>query len=82
MVEITPANPFLIVATDGIWEFISSQKAVDIVAKCPDDPREAARALVSTAYKAWLSQETRTDDISVAVLFFSFPGEQKKTGSK
>ncbi|KAG7673414.1 hypothetical protein Ndes2526B_g03140 [Nannochloris sp. 'desiccata'] len=69
-IEITDDMPFLILASDGIWEFISSQKAVDIVAEC-NDPAEAAQALVSTAYKAWLKKETRTDDISVAVMFFS-----------
>jgi serine/threonine protein phosphatase PrpC len=71
-IAITPQMPFLILASDGIWEFVSSQRAVDIVAGCKD-PEEAAQALVSTAYKAWLKKETRTDDISVAVLFFSFP---------
>lgn len=71
-IQITDAHPFLILASDGVWEFINSQRAVDIVASCKD-PTEAARALVSTAYKAWLQKETRTDDISVAVLYFSFP---------
>jgi serine/threonine protein phosphatase PrpC len=70
-IEINSNMPFLIMASDGIWEFVSSQRAVDIVAGCKD-PAEAAQALVSTAYKSWLKKETRTDDISVAVLFFSF----------
>ena len=68
---LTPAHPFLILASDGVFEFISSEKAVEIVSRCKD-PREAVKALVSTAYKAWLQRETRTDDISVVVLFFEY----------
>jgi len=69
--RITREHGFLIVASDGIWEFLPSQKAVDIVAACAS-AEEATRALVSTAYKAWLQKELRTDDISVVVVFFSF----------
>lgn len=74
-IEITNQMPFLILASDGIWEFVSSQEAVDIVAGCTD-PADAAQALISTAYKAWLQKETRTDDISVVVSFFSFAEDE------
>eukprot|EP00887_Chlorella_sp_A99_P007620 scaffold20.g7620.t1 len=62
-------TPFAVVATDGVWEFISSQRAVDIVQN-HDSPFDAAKAIVATAYKLWLQKETRTDDITAAVLFF------------
>lgn len=32
--EVTPADQLLILATDGVWEFVSNQEAVDIVAAC------------------------------------------------
>ena len=35
LVRLGPGQPFLILATDGVWEFVSSQKAVDIVSR-PD----------------------------------------------
>jgi len=79
-IRIAKEHVFLILATDGIWEFISSQKAVDIVAEC-DHPEEAANALVSAAYKTWLQRETRTDDISVIVCFFSFAEEESVSQS-
>jgi len=80
-IEITNDMSFLILASDGVWEFVSSQKAVDIVAGF-SDPAEAAQALASTAYKAWLKKETRTDDISVAVLYFSFAEGEVDVGEK
>lgn len=30
-VELTPEHAFFVVATDGVWEFMSSQEVVDIV---------------------------------------------------
>lgn len=41
------------------------------------DPYEAARALVSQAYKLWLQRETRTDDITAVVLLFDWPKEEE-----
>ena len=70
--RLTPEHPFLVVATDGVWEFLSSQRVVDMVAACAE-PADAARTLVAAAYKAWLQKETRTDDISVVVLYFTWP---------
>ncbi|GAB4819083.1 hypothetical protein N2152v2_006129 [Parachlorella kessleri] len=70
IVKLQADQPFAILATDGVWEFISSQKAVDIVSRC-SSPYEAAKAVVAAAYKMWLQHETRTDDITCLVLFFS-----------
>ena len=65
--ELTPANPFIIIASDGVWEFLPSQMVVDMVAKY-DDPQEAARAVVQESYRLWLQYETRTDDITCIVI--------------
>lgn len=34
IVDLTPQDKFIILASDGVWEFISSQEAVDIVGNC------------------------------------------------
>ncbi|KAL4426116.1 hypothetical protein ABPG77_002702 [Micractinium sp. CCAP 211/92] len=67
--QLGPQHRFAILASDGIWEFISSQQAVDMVAR-HDNPYDAAKALVAQAYKLWLQKETRTDDITCVVIFF------------
>lgn len=63
-------DAFVILATDGVWEFIPSQKAVDMVAK-HTSMHEAAQELASESYRLWLQHERRTDDITVAILQFS-----------
>jgi serine/threonine protein phosphatase PrpC len=61
---------YVILATDGVWEFIPSQKAVDMVSK-HTDMFEAVEELASESYRLWLQFERRTDDISVILLKFS-----------
>ncbi|GBG30816.1 Protein phosphatase 2C and cyclic nucleotide-binding/kinase domain-containing protein [Hondaea fermentalgiana] len=66
--KLTPHDRFIVIASDGVFEFLSSQTVVDMVAKF-DDPYEAARALVTESYKLWLHYEVRTDDITAIVIF-------------
>lgn len=65
--RLTNSHPFFIVASDGLWEFVPSQTAVDIVCM-NDDPQEAAAALVAEAQRRWRSADTRMDDITVLVV--------------
>ena len=55
-----------IMGSDGIFDFISNEEAVDIAQQC-SDPKEACRALVGTAYARWIKSEERADDITVIV---------------
>ena len=32
VVELTPNDAFIVLASDGVWEFISNQEVVDIIA--------------------------------------------------
>ena len=66
--ELSSDNPFFVLASDGVFEFLSSQSVVDMVSKF-EDPQEAAIALVAESYRLWLQYETRTDDITVIVGF-------------
>ncbi|KAF6260280.1 phosphatase 2C-like domain-containing protein [Scenedesmus sp. NREL 46B-D3] len=62
-------HAFLVIASDGVFEFISSQRVVDMVAKF-DDPHEACLSVVAESYRLWLQYETRTDDITMIMLQF------------
>lgn len=67
VLELSTKNPFFIVASDGVFEFLTSQNVVDMVAKFKD-PRDACAAIVAESYRLWLQFETRTDDITIIVV--------------
>ena len=71
---------FLVLASDGVWEFMSNQDVVDLVAsdEARGDPQRASVLLCVEAYRRWLLNETRTDDITAAILWFDGePGSNK-----
>ena len=58
----------VMIASDGVWEFLSNQAVTDTVFEF-DDPVEAARAVVSQAYSLWLQFEVRSDDITLIIAY-------------
>ncbi|EOD31040.1 hypothetical protein EMIHUDRAFT_63658, partial [Emiliania huxleyi CCMP1516] len=66
--QLTPADKFLVLASDGVWEFLTNQTVADMICNF-DDPLEACRAVVAEAYRLWLQFEIRTDDITVFIAF-------------
>lgn len=65
--EITTDDEYIVICSDGVFEFISNQMAMDMVVAC-GDPLVACHALVQEAYKLWLQFDVRTDDITAIVL--------------
>jgi protein phosphatase 2C family protein 2/3 len=61
----------LILASDGVWEFLSSQQAMDIVhAHRAQGATEACRALIEAAASEWQAkEEDYRDDITAIVVF-------------
>ncbi|KDP40066.1 hypothetical protein JCGZ_02064 [Jatropha curcas] len=66
-VKLMPNHPFFVVASDGVFEFLSSQAVVDMVARY-SDPRDACAAIAGESYKLWLEHENRTDDITIIIV--------------
>jgi serine/threonine protein phosphatase PrpC len=62
------SQQFLIIASDGIWEFIESQEAVEIVSACTS-PQEACEELAHIASTRWIAEEDMIDDITIIVIF-------------
>mmetsp|Transcript_12120 Transcript_12120/g.11761 ORF Transcript_12120/g.11761 Transcript_12120/m.11761 type:complete len:421 (-) Transcript_12120:189-1451(-) len=58
----------LIIATDGLWEFMNDQEAIDIAVQA-GEPSAAVNALIREATARWLVNEKVVDDISVCVAF-------------
>ncbi|KAE8887374.1 hypothetical protein PF005_g19873 [Phytophthora fragariae] len=65
---------FAVLASDGIWEFMSTDECIDFVAACIVEkgmsPQEACTALVEEACDRWDAEEDVIDDITAAVVFF------------
>ncbi|XP_076946134.1 protein phosphatase 2C and cyclic nucleotide-binding/kinase domain-containing protein-like isoform X2 [Bidens hawaiensis] len=68
--DLTLDHLFFVIASDGVFEFLSSQAVVDMVSSYTD-PRDACAAIVAESYRLWLQYETRTDDITVIVVQIS-----------
>jgi serine/threonine protein phosphatase PrpC len=67
--EIQQNDKFVIIASDGVFEFLTSQAVVDMVASFAD-PLTAAKHVVSESYRLWLTYDDRTDDISIIIINF------------
>eukprot|EP00604_Paraphysomonas_vestita_P004029 CAMPEP_0174824050 /NCGR_PEP_ID=MMETSP1107-20130205/30127_1 /TAXON_ID=36770 /ORGANISM="Paraphysomonas vestita, Strain GFlagA" /LENGTH=456 /DNA_ID=CAMNT_0016049263 /DNA_START=490 /DNA_END=1857 /DNA_ORIENTATION=+ len=67
--KLNPKDKFAVIASDGVFEFLTSQSVVDAIAKFPN-PLDAAKHVVSEAYRLWLTYDDRTDDISIIILCF------------
>ncbi|VEU35633.1 unnamed protein product [Pseudo-nitzschia multistriata] len=66
--EIKPEDRVIVIASDGIFEFLTNQSVIDICAKFTD-PLKACRAVVAESYELWLQYELRTDDITIICIF-------------
>ncbi|KAG6731719.1 hypothetical protein I3842_01G143300 [Carya illinoinensis] len=75
--NLTSRDKFVILATDGIWDVISNQEAVQIVSSTPDREKSAKR-LVECAVRGWKHKKRgiAMDDISAICLFFHTPSPQ------
>jgi len=70
--ELRDQDEFMIIATDGVWEFLSSQEAVDIVSKdlnSPEGSSLACQHLIEAAAAKWHQHEgDYRDDITAIVI--------------
>ncbi|CAN6337906.1 unnamed protein product [Urochloa humidicola] len=72
--RITSRDQFVILATDGVWDVLSNEEAVQIVAGTPEREK-AAKRLVECAVRAWGRRRRgiAVDDCSAICLFFHSP---------
>ena len=67
-------------ASDGIWDFISSQEAIDMVAKAKT-VEEACKHLCDEARRRWICQYEASDDITCIVIELKCDGEESASES-
>jgi len=72
--KIGHADRFLVSATDGLWEFMTDDEVVAMVAKIAMEtgsPKACVEALVEESNKRWMNNEQVIDDTTIAVAFLS-----------
>lgn len=67
--ELVSGDEIIVLASDGVFEFLTNQSVIDICAKFRQDPLEACRAVIAQSYELWLQYELRTDDITMICIF-------------
>ena len=69
--DITNDDKFIIIASDGIWEFISSQECVNIIKDfyLKKDLKGCLKYLLNESSKRWINEEV-IDDIIAVLIFF------------
>ncbi|XP_024522271.1 probable protein phosphatase 2C 33 isoform X1 [Selaginella moellendorffii] len=70
--RITERDQFVVLATDGVWDVLSNEEVVKIVATAPTKTT-SARSLVESAVRAWRLKypTSKMDDCAVVCLYLN-----------
>lgn len=69
--RLTKKDEFVVLATDGVWDALTNEQVVEIVASAPEKSL-AARRVVESAVHAWKFKHanSKVDDCAAVCLFF------------
>ena len=70
--KIDKDTKFIVVASDGVWEFLDNQKVAEIIMPFykKNDPDGACKALIKESTDWWNQEDVVIDDITAIVVFF------------
>ena len=66
--KIDSDTKFIIIASDGVWEFLDNQKVADMV--MPFYEKNVCKALIKESTDWWNKEDVVVDDITVIAVFF------------
>jgi serine/threonine protein phosphatase PrpC len=68
---ISPDDKFIVIGSDGVWEFLSNEEVAEIVLPFykNNQPESAANEIVKAAYRRWREEEEVVDDTTAVVIF-------------
>lgn len=71
--NLIEGDQFIILASDGVWEFISNEEAANIIMPHyqNNSAEKAAEAIIKEAIKRWQEEDTSIDDITCIIIFLS-----------
>jgi serine/threonine protein phosphatase PrpC len=64
--ELVPTDKFIVVATDGLWEFVDNDETVEMACGAPC-PSTGVDVLVKEANARWIKEEQVIDDTTVII---------------
>jgi serine/threonine protein phosphatase PrpC len=69
--ELSSEDRFIVIGSDGIWEFLSNEDIAKIVWPFYkiNSPEKAGNAIVRAAAKKWKENDTVIDDITCVTIF-------------
>jgi serine/threonine protein phosphatase PrpC len=64
---------YIVIASDGVWEFLSNEKIMEIVNWYykNNDSTGAAEKIVEESIKRWKQEDDVVDDVTCIVIFFN-----------
>ena len=70
--NIDKDTKFMVVASDGVWEFLENETVKDIVMPyyLKNDPNGACKELIKKSTEWWNKEDIVVDDITVVIVFF------------
>ena len=70
-VTLDSSDKFIIIASDGVWEFLSNEIIAKIVWPfyVKNSPEQAGNAIVRAAAQKWKENDTVIDDITCITIF-------------
>ena len=70
-VELQPEHKFVVIASDGVWEFLSNEEIGQIVWPFyqENSPEQAGNAIVRAAAQKWRENDSMIDDITCITIF-------------
>lgn len=69
--KLSPNDKFMVLASDGVWEFLESEQVIKIVEECNGNEVAAAKAVCDKSYELWRQEEEVVDDITAVVVYFN-----------
>ena len=70
--DINETTKFIVIASDGVWEFLKNENVIDIGKNfyIDNDTSNICHKIVDTSASIWQSRDVVMDDITVVVMFF------------
>lgn len=68
--NLEAGDDIIVLASDGVFEFLTNQSVIDICVQCKDDgPLKACEEVICRSQEYWKTYESHVDDMTCIVIF-------------